>query len=67
MAVASKPTKQQERARVNTSKNHLGAWDVGLGVEQVLEQVLLGPAVTPRENGNSVGGGEERGRRQQLC
>jgi hypothetical protein len=26
-----------------TCKDHLGAWNVGLRVEQVLEQVLLGP------------------------
>jgi hypothetical protein len=31
-----------------TCENHLGARDVSLGVEQVLEQVLLGPATKPQ-------------------
>ena len=37
----------------DTCKHHLGAWNVGLGVEQVLEQVLLGPATTIQNYGKT--------------
>ena len=44
---------QKRRVLPDTCKHHLGAWNVGLGVEQVLEQVLLGPATALNNYGKT--------------